>query len=142
MPAGTLGGFETITFPTSKRVLVIAIDSLFAQYPDYRIPDKWKKEDDWKERGYGFLDSRIYYFKTKPEEMYYVSFCGDANDSLQIDTTRTGISIRAIDDSINYRWTKESDISSSEKRRIEKRFQDEIILKLEHYTNSKALVEQ
>ena len=46
MGAGTLGGFGTITFPTSKRTLVVAIDSLFAQYPKYKTPDKWKKEDD------------------------------------------------------------------------------------------------
>lgn len=32
--AGTLGGFETITFPTSKQILVVAIDSFFAEHPD------------------------------------------------------------------------------------------------------------
>jgi len=117
---------------------VIAIDSLFAKYPEYKIPDKWKKEDDWKERGYDFLDTRIYYFKFSPEEMYYVSFYGDANDSLQTDTTRTGISIRAIYNGTNYIWTKESDISSSEEHRIIKRFQNEIVSKLEQYTNTKA----
>jgi len=136
--AGTLGGFETITFPTSKRILVVAIDSLFAEHPEYKIPNKWKKEDDWKERGYDFLDTRIFYFKSEPEEMYYVSFYGDANDSVQVDTTKTGISIRAIDNNTNYLWTKEDDISSSEEKRINKRFQNEIISKLEQYTNTKA----
>lgn len=140
--AGTLGGFETITFPTSKQTLVVAIDSLFAQYPEYKTPDKWKKRDDWKERGYDFLDSRIFYFKSEPEEMYYVSFYGDANDSLQVDTTKTGISIRAVDNSADYIWTKESDISSSEERRISERFQNEIVSKLEHYTNTKAFYGQ
>lgn len=35
--AGTLGGFEPITFPTSKAKLEQAVDSLFANYPQYRI---------------------------------------------------------------------------------------------------------
>ena len=74
--------------------------------------------------------------------MYYISFYGDANDSIQADTTKTGISIRAVDNDANYNWTKESDISSSEERRINKRFQNEIISKLEQYTNTKALSEQ
>jgi hypothetical protein len=139
--AGTLGGFDTITFPTSKRTLVKVIDSLFAQYPEYKIPDKWKKEDNWKERGYDFLDTRIFYFKSVPEEMYYVSFYGDANDSLQVDTTKTGISIRAVDNGANYIWTKESDISSSEERRITKRFLNEIVSKIEQYTNTKSVGE-
>jgi hypothetical protein len=140
--AGTLGGFDTITFPTSKQTLAAAIDSLFAIYPEYKIPDKWKKEDDWKERGFDFLDSRIFYFKSEPEEMYYVSFYGDANDLHQADTTKTGISIRAINNVANYNWTKESDISSSEERRINKRFQNEIISKLEQFTNTKAISER
>ncbi len=136
--AGTLGGFEIINFPTSKRTLVASIDSLYAQYAEYKIPDKWKKRDDWKERGYDFLDSRIFYFKSEPEEMYYVSFYGDANKLIQADTTRTGISIRAVDNDANYIWTKESDISFSEERRINKRFQNEIVSKIEEYTNTTA----
>ena len=139
MGAGTLGGFKKITFFTSKRTLVAAIDSLFAQNPEYKIPEKWKKENTWSERGYDFLDTRIFYFKSEPEEMYYVSFYGDANDSIQKDTTTTGISIRAINNGANYNWSKESYISYSEKNRIIKRFQDEIISKIEKYTNSIAI---
>ncbi|HEY0297723.1 MAG TPA: hypothetical protein VGB84_00745 [Arachidicoccus sp.] len=142
MGAGTLGGFEIITFPTSKRVLVAAIDSLFAKNPEYGIPNKWKAEDDWNERGYSFLDSRIFYFKSEPEEVYYVSFYGDANKSVQVDTTKTGISIRAIDNDANYRWTKEEDVGSTEENRINKRFQTEIITKLEQYANTKAEIEK
>ena len=64
--AGTLGGFEKITFFTSKRILVAAIDSLFAQNPEYKITEKWKKGNNWSERGYDFLDTRIFYFKSTP----------------------------------------------------------------------------
>jgi len=136
--AGTLGGFDRITFPTSKRALVVAIDSLYAQHPEYKIPDKWKREDDWKSRGYDFLDSRIFYFMKQPEEMYYVSFYGDANDSVQVDSTATAIAIRAVYNGSTYNWTKEGDLNSSEEKRMQKRFKEEIISKLEKYTNTKS----
>ena len=74
---GTLGGFDTIEFPTSKQRLVWAIENLYTQNPEFVIPDNLKHLDDWKKRGYGFLDSRIFYFKSSPEEMYYVTFVGD-----------------------------------------------------------------
>ncbi len=37
---------------------------------------KWKKYDFWDKygTGYGFLETRMFYFKNPPEEMYYVSF--------------------------------------------------------------------
>lgn len=139
--AGTLGGFDTRTFSTSKRKLVYAIDTLFAKYPEYKIPDKWKRLDDWHDRGYDFLDSRIFYFKSAPEEMYYVSFYGDANDSTQADTTRTGISIRAINNGISG-WMLEENTSYSERERIENRFDREIIAKLEQYSGVKAIREK
>jgi len=133
--AGTLGGFDTRMFPTSKRNLVKAIDTLFARIPDYKIPDKWRSLDDWRERGYNFLDARIFYFKSEPEEMYYVSFYGDANDSIQIDTNRTGIAIRAVNNGTGT-WILEENTSSSDKKRIEARFDKEIISKLEQYTGT------
>jgi hypothetical protein len=138
--SGTLGGFDSRTFPTSKQNLVQVIDTLFLKHPEYRIPDKWKSFDDWKERGYDFLDSRIFYFKSEPEEMYYVTFFGDANDSVQINSHSTSISIRGINNGIPH-WTLEDEINSSDKKRIKKRFDEEIILKLEQYTNTTSMEE-
>jgi hypothetical protein len=139
--AGTLGGFDTKEFSTSKQNLVRAIDTLFARHPEYIIPSKWKSRNDWKERGYDFLDSRIFYFKSEPEEMYYVTFYGDANDSIQVDTTKTGLSIRATDNGISG-WTLEEATSSKDKKRIEKRFEEEIILKLEEYIKLESIIEK
>jgi hypothetical protein len=140
--AGTLGGFDTRTFPTSKKNLVQAIDTLFARHPEYIIPYKWESRDDWKARGYDFLDSRIFYFNSNPEEMYYVSFIGDdANDSIQVDTTMISISIRAIANE-TVGWTLEKETSTEDKARIEKRFDEEIISKLEKYTRTKASREE
>ena len=136
--AGTLGGFEPWTFTTSKQNLVNAIDTFFTRFPDHKVPAKWKSHDDWKERGYDFLESRIFYFKNGPEEMYYVSFLGDGNNSVQVDTNRTSISIRAVNTG-NAHWTLEDETSSSEKKRIENRFEQEIVSKLEAYTKSTSI---
>jgi hypothetical protein len=135
--AGTLGGFDSRTFPTSKRVLVKGIDSIYSQYPQYKIPEKWDSLNDWSQRGYDFLDTRIFYFSSNPEEMYYVSFYGDANDTIQKDTTRTSLSIRAVHDGKNG-WNLEDEFSNKEKNRIENRFDQEIISKLEKFSGVKA----
>lgn len=127
---GTLGGFELRFFPTSKKNLVRAMDTFFIKYPEYKLPQKWVSYDDWKARGYDFLDGRIFYFKTNPEEIYYVTMYGDGNDSVQTDTTKTGISIRAYRNE-KFGWTKEDDCSRQEKQRIQKRFDTEIVSKID-----------
>lgn len=53
---GTLGSFSVIHFSVNKKLLSRSIDSLYLNYPTYKIPEKWKKFDDWRERGYEFLD--------------------------------------------------------------------------------------
>lgn len=138
--AGTLGGFDLRTFSTSKRNLVEAMDTLYAKHPEYKIPEKWESYDDWHERGYDFLDSRIFYFSSNPEEIMYVSFYGDANDAVQLDTSETSLSIRAYRNE-KFGWTKEGDCSTKEKHRIQERFDEEIISKLQDYTNAKVTKE-
>ena len=133
--AGTLGGFDERVFPVSKQRLAKAIDSLYKVYPDYKIPSKWQHLDDWHERGYDFLDSRIFYFKIKPEEMYYISFIGMPEDSALNNRSAT-IAVRAVCDGTG--WSLEENTGWSEKRRIEDRFDREIIAKLEQYTGAKA----
>jgi hypothetical protein len=133
--AGTLGGFDERVFPVSKQRLAKAIDSLYKVSPDYKIPSKWQHLDDWHERGYDFLDSRIFYFKIKPEEMYYISFIGMPEDS-ELNNRSATIAVRAVCDGKG--WSLEENTGWSEKRRIEDRFDREIIAKLEQYTGAKA----
>jgi hypothetical protein len=132
---GTLGGFEIVTFPISKHKLEVGIDSLFSQYPQYRMPNDtaWKTYDDWSARGYDFLESRIFFFNNSPQELYYVSFVGDSTDFA--DTSKVSISVRAVT-SISSGWRLEKDVSSRESDRIEDRFRKEIGEKLEKLTNT------
>lgn len=133
---GTLGGFELRIFPTSKKKLVQAIDTFFIKYPKYKLPPKWVSFDNWKARGFDFLDGRIFYFKTNPEEVYYVTMYGDGNDSVQIDTTKTGMSIRAFRNE-KFGWTKVDNCSRQEKQRIQKRFDEEIVSKIDSIVDMK-----
>ena len=120
--AGTLGGFESRTFNVNKYVLERA----------YRIPEKWNEANDWTARGYDFLDTRIFYFKSNPEEMYYVSFMGDSVD-WKVNQYCI-ISVRSVYNEKDG-WRLENNCPFYEDNRIEKRFDEEIIAKLEKGLN-------
>lgn len=132
---GTLGGFDKRIFSTSKNKLNKAIDTLYLNHSEYKIPDKWSDRDNWSERGYGFLESRIFYFKAHPEEMYYVSFIGDS--ATLADSKEISIAIRAIYNG-GKNWKPKNDLDKHERERIEVRFDKEIIYRLESYTKVKA----
>jgi hypothetical protein len=125
---GTLGGFDPRTFSAKRKDIEQAIDSLYTKYPEYRMPPKWKTYDFWDSAGYGFLETRMFYFKNSPEEMYWVSFLEFP------DTTTTSISIRSVFDGSH--WNNEGDTHRHEKNRIEARFDEEIISKLESFSHS------
>ncbi len=133
---GTLGGFNIVSFPVSKKRIEIAIDSLYSKNPEYKIPAKWEEQNNWSKRGYDFLESRIFYFKEKPEEMYYISFIGE--EETFKDTTHIDIAIRSVFVGRKMDWLKQEDFSKEEESRIQTRFKTEIISKLEKYTNSNA----
>jgi hypothetical protein len=137
---GTIGNIgDDLYFPVSKRNLELAMDSLYANYPIYKIPPKWVKYDDWSKNGYDFLESRIFYFKTPPEEMYYVTFITDSIS--MADSSQIGIGVRAVfNGNLKEKkwWLLGDDLSSNERERITKRFNSEIISKLEKYTKAKA----
>jgi hypothetical protein len=133
---GTLGGFNTVSFPVSKKKIEIAFDSLYSNYPEYRIPDKYQEFNSWSKNGYDFLDSRLFYFKQSPEEMYYISFIGD--EETFKDTTHIDIAIRSVFIGSKRKWLKQEEFTKDEESRIQTRFKAEIITKLEKYTNQKA----
>ena len=132
---GTLGGIgDSIYFPLPKTKVLKLFDTLFVQHPEYKIPQAWKKYNDWSERGYDFLESRIVYFKSQPREMYYITFL---DDGLSAKKNKTGIGIRAICNG-DPKWVLDKDMDEDERERIEKRFDNEIVSKLEKYGNCKS----
>lgn len=131
-----LGGFNTLSFPVSKKKMEVAFDSLYSNYPEYKIPNKYQEFNIWSKMGYDFLDSRIFYLSQFPEEMYYISFVGD--EETFKDTTHIDIAIRSVFISKIRNWKEQKDFTKEEESRIQERFKTEIISKLEKYTNSKA----
>jgi hypothetical protein len=134
---GTLGGFDSRNFETPKQNIEKAIETLFVKNPELEIPEKWKDNDDWKKRGFGFLDTRIFYFHSEPEEMYYVSFVEDGNEK-QSENGPTILAVRSVFTKRHNKWLKEEDFDDNAKERIENRFDTEIISKLEKYSGVKA----
>lgn len=133
---GTLGGFNTVSFPVSKKKIELAFDSLYLNYPEYRIPDKYQEFNIWSKNGYDFLESRLFYFNQSPEEMYYISFVGD--EETFKDTTHVDIAIRSVFIGSKKKWLKQEEFDKEQEDRIQKRFKAEIISKLEKYTNHTA----
>lgn len=131
-----LGSFDIRVFPTSKQVLEKKIDQLFQEHPGYKIPDKWKTYDSWSQRGFDFLETRIFYLSGEPEEMYYVSFIGDS--VMLANPNQIGIAIRAVHNASSKRWLLEKDFDKAQKERIESRFDKEIIAKIEASTGVKS----
>lgn len=134
---GTLGGFDSRYFVTPKKNIEKAIDTLFVKNTELEIPEKWKEYDTWEKRGFGSLDTRIFYFQSEPEEMYYVSFVSDGNEK-QDEKGPTILAIRSVFTKRHNQWFKEEDFDDNTKERIENRFDTEIISKLEKYSGSKA----
>ena len=139
---GTLGGLgDDICFPTSMEKLENAIDTLHSRHPEYKIPQKWKGLNDWSRKGYyDFLVGRIFYFRSPPEEMYYVTFIGDDSATFA-DTTKICIGIRSVFRESTYKWAEDDSLTAKEKERIVGRFDREIVAKLEQYTKTKATKE-
>jgi hypothetical protein len=133
---GTLGGFNTVSFPVSKKKLENSIDSLYFNYPNYKIPDKYQEFNNWEYWGANSLDAKTFYFSQSPEEMYYISFVGD--EQTFKDTTHIDIAIRSVFEDKKRKWLKQEDYNKEEETRIQERFKKEIISKLEKYTNSKS----
>ncbi|MDR7211676.1 hypothetical protein J2W48_003633 [Flavobacterium piscis] len=134
---GTLGGFDNRNFETPKQNIEKAIETLLVKNPELEIPEKWNDNDNWKKRGFGFLDTRIFYFQSEPEEMYYVSFVEDGNEK-QNKNGPTILAIRSVFTKRHNQWLKEEDFDYNTKERIENRFDTEIISKLEKYSGLKA----
>jgi len=134
---GAIG--DTINFRTTKPQLETAIDSLYAKYPQYKLPAKWAKYNNFPVKNPEYLETKIFYFKSQPEEMYYISLIDDS--VMTGDSARTGLAIRAVNRG-DGTLLKEDNIDFEDGKRMEKRFNDEIVSKLEALTKTKAKEEE
>jgi hypothetical protein len=128
----------TANFKTSHQILERAIDTLYAKYPDYQIPQKWKAYDNFYVRPSKFLSKKIFYFKSQPEEMYDVTLIDDS--IMTGDTSQTGLAIRAINR--GGAWIQQDKLTYKQQKKIQKRFNKEIIAKLKGFTKAKVEMEE
>ncbi|RYU87378.1 hypothetical protein EWM62_16865 [Mucilaginibacter terrigena] len=113
-----------------------ALKQIYKDHPEYLIPEKWEQFNDWSRRGYDFLDSRIFYFKDAPEEMYYISFIKDPEDPAAAKSVI--LAVRAVQRDSSTSWLLQKDFNEKQQEEIEARFDKEIVSKLEKYTLTKA----
>ena len=140
--AGTLGSFKEYYFVISEQNFNKELLKFYKQNSIYSIPEKYIYLDNWDEGGYGFLKGKILYFKNEPEEMYFVSYYElDKENTVKQGHKSINFSVRAVNDCKSSRWDTEQDYDKDKKEqeRIEKRFYDEIIVKLEKQLHTKAI---
>jgi len=132
----TFGGLDgAVNFHTNADTMARAIDSLYAKYPEYKLPAKWQAYDNLSLKPTPGIVNKIIYFKGAPEEMYYISVI---NDSLVSGSRhRNLLAIRAVNQG-SPKWLQSEDINYKEEKRIRKRFSQEIIAKLKVYIKGKS----
>lgn len=126
--AGTLGGGEVYKFNCKRHILEKALDTLNILNPKFNVPKRWRRYNNWEEKGYGFLNGKTYYIKGNDElieEMYYVSTIG----SDTISENYGHVTIRSVFRMVNEqpRWLYFTDIDESDAEFIEKRFRKIIL---------------
>lgn len=126
--AGTLGSGLIYEFKCSEEKLNICLDKLQKNSKHFAVPKKWKKYDNWNEKGFDFLKGKVYYLKESKgfeEEMYFVTVLGSSPKLKNTAST----SIRAVFRMIGEtpRWLYFDDLSKSEAKEIENRFQKIIL---------------
>jgi len=126
--AGTLGGGYVYEFNCSENELNNCLKFFKERHLNLAIPDRWKEYDDWEKRGYNFLNGKIFYFEGDSdlkEEMYYVTVLRFSEEKTKV----ARVSIRSVFRKTTKfgQWLLFEDLKKSEKKIIEKRFQELVL---------------
>lgn len=130
---------DTVSFRTSTDTLERAIDTLFAQHPEYKVPAQWEQYKNLKVRPADYVENKYFYLKSDTPEMYYVVLIN--NLKMRGDSSHTGLAIRAVNRGSD-KWIREPDLDYKDEKRIARRFDTEIISKLQEYTGAKVRREE
>lgn len=126
---------DTFQFRKDKQDLEAAIDTLLAKNPEYKTPANWAAGSHLPLSTSPYLENKTFYFQAGPQEVYCVTLIDDS--AMSRDSARAGLAIRAINNGGD-KWLLEGDMDFKEQKRVQKRFEKEIISRLEDYTNTKA----
>ncbi|MBO9583463.1 MAG: hypothetical protein J7574_04820 [Flavobacterium sp.] len=122
--SGTLGGGNIHRFNCTEEKLNFYLDNIEKHNLSLRIPKKWKKYDNWEQKGYNFLKGKIFYLReedSNDDEMYYVSVIPPKENF----NKNPGASVRAVFRMVDNkpRWLYLRDLWWFERREIEKKFE-------------------
>ncbi len=118
---GTTGHIVFYNFNATKYDVENALLNVINADSNYITPIKWKEHTE------GDYFERIYiYFKGSPEELYQLGFNYDSTIWRESATSRLAFISIYQGDQFQY----ESDLSAKEIKRVEKRFETEILQKL------------
>lgn len=129
--SGTLDGGKTYRYGCTKEKLNTYLDSIEKYDPSLKVPEKWKKYDDWDSSGYGFLKGKIFYIRgnnNDGDEMYYVTVI----PSIDGTNHNPGVAIRSVFRTQEYLlgWILFKDLDKSEKKEIEYKFKTTVLSKV------------
>lgn len=129
--SGTLGGGDIHRFNCTEEKLNFYLDSIEEHNLSLKVPKKWKKFDNWEQKGYGFLKGKVFYIKEKDsndDEMYYVSVIPPKEKFAK----NPGASVRAVFRMVDNkpRWLYLRDLSRSDGKEIEEKFKKRVLSQL------------
>ena len=120
---GTTGHLVFYHFDVSKYDVEKEISAIINKDSSYSLPVKWKGVNK------GDYFEMIYiYIKNSPEEIYRIGFTGDSSVWKHSSTSRLALVSQFDGDT----WRNESELSNKEIKRIENRFETEILSKIKY----------
>lgn len=120
---GTTGHLVFYHFDANKYDVEKEISTIINKDSSYSLPMKWKGVN----KG-GYFEMIYIYFKNSPEEIYRISFTGDSSVWKHSSTSRLALVSQFDGDT----WRNESELSNKEIKRIENRFETEILSKIKY----------
>lgn len=120
---GTTGHIVFYHFNSNKYDVEKEISNIINKNSEYTVPQKWFEHTK------GDYFERIYiYFQNNPEELYQIGFTGDSTDWKRSSSSRLGLISIYQGKEFQY----EDQLSDKEIKRIEKRFETEILSKIKY----------
>lgn len=120
---GTTGHVAFYNFSASKKEVEISLSRVINKDSNYTVPAKWKDVGNGD-----VLERKYIYFKTKPEEIYQIGFTGDTTEWNYSSTCKLGL----IGVFNGEEWKFEKNLPAQEKKRVQNRFESEILSKTEY----------
>lgn len=122
--AGTLGSLGIYSYNVSFEEIEEKLDSLESSV--LTVPSEFQDQLNWSEKGYDFLQYWTFYWESNGEQnMMWISKIENQN--------QTQIAVRQVYDFKNSKWIKAVNVSSENKIRYSKQFEENVLSRLNLY---------